>query len=345
MNLTTLGIDLAKTSFSLVGMDNHGKVVLRKTLKRTQLLAFVAQCPTCLIGMEACSGAHYWGREFRKLGHNIGIIAAKFVAPFRKGGKNDNNDAEAICEAVSRHNIWFVPIKTADQQAVLCIHRVRQGVITERTALINQLRGLLAEFGFILPKGRYSAQREIPSLLEDADNALPHLARTMIANIWARIKIANEEILGYDRELGKQARHNPIAKRLMTIPGVGEQVATGVCASAPDPTLFKNSRQFAAWLGLVPRQFTTGGNVRLGRITKQGNGYLRMCLVHGARAVVANLKDKQDAISCWLRALIHRRGYLRAVVALAARNARLMWTLMIKQEDYKAMPANQLTAH
>jgi transposase len=339
MNITTLGIDLAKSSFSIVGTDQHGKVVLRKTLKRNQVLSFIAQCPPCLIGMEACSGAHYWGREFRKHGHEIGIMACKFIAPFRKGGKNDNNDAEAICEAVRRSTIWFVPVKTADQQAQLCVHRVRQGLIAERTALINQLRGLLSEFGLIMPKGRYPAQREIPLILEDADNGLPMLARQIITNLWERIKIANEQVLFYDRELGKQARHNPVSKRLLTIPGVGEQVASGIVASVPDPSLFKNSRQFAAWLGLVPRQYTTGGNIRLGRITKQGDRYLRMCLVHGARAVLANLKDKQDKISCWVRELIARRGYLRAVVALAARNARLIWTLMVKQEDYKAQPA------
>lgn len=337
MNLTTLGIDLAKTSFSLVGMDQHGKVVLRKTLKRAQLLQFVAQCPACLIGMEACSGAHYWGREFTKLGHKVGIIASKFIAPFRKGGKNDNNDAEAICEAVGRSTIWFVPIKTAEQQAQLCVHRVRQGLVCERTALINQLRGLLSEFGIVMPKGRYPAQREIPLILEDANNGLPMLARQMISNLWDRIKIANEQILFYDRELFRQTHHHAVAKRLLTIPGVGEQVASSVVASVPDPMLFKNSRQFAAWLGLVPRQYTTGGNVRLGRITKQGDNYLRMCLVHGARSVLANLKDKQDKISCWARELIARRGYLRAIVAMAARNARLIWTLMVKQEDYKVI--------
>ncbi len=337
MNLTTLGIDLAKTSFSLVGMDQHGKVVLRKTLKRAQLLPFIAQCPSCLIGMEACSGAHYWGREFTKLGHKVGIIASKFIAPFRKGGKNDNNDAEAICEAVGRSTIWFVPIKTAEQQAQLCVHRVRQGLVCERTALINQLRGLLSEFGIVMPKGRYPAQREIPLILEDANNGLPMLARQMISNLWDRIKIANEQILFYDRELFRQAHHHAVAKRLLTIPGVGEQVASSVVASVPDPMLFKNSRQFAAWLGLVPRQYTTGGNVRLGRITKQGDNYLRMCLVHGARSVLANLKDKQDKVSCWARDLIARRGYLRAIVAMAARNARLIWTLMVKQEDYKVL--------
>lgn len=338
MNLTTLGIDLAKTSFSMVGMDERGKVIFRKTLKRDGLLSFIAQCPRCLIGMEACSGAHYWAREFRKLGHEVGIMAVKFIAPFRKGGKNDNNDAEAICEAVKRQGIWFVPVKTADQQASLCVHRIRQGVIAERTALINQLRGLLMEFGFVIPKGRYPAQKQIPLILEDADNGLPMLARHMIQTLWQKIKQANEEILFYDRELSKQVRQNPNAKRLMTIPGVGEQVATCVTASVPDPTLFKNARQFAAWIGLVPRQHTTGGHIRLGRITKQGDSYLRMCLVHGARSVIANLKNKEDKVSCWIRQLVERRGYLRAIVAVAARNARMIWTLLIKQEEYKVIP-------
>lgn len=339
MNITTLGIDLAKNNFSVVGMNEHGKVLLRRSLTRKKLLPFVAQCPPCLIGMEACSGAHYWGREFEKLGHRVGIVAAKFVEPYRKGCKNDNNDAEAICEVVSRPNIWFVPVKTPDQQAVLCIHRVRQGLIKERTGLINQLRGLLSEFGLVMPKGRYSAQAHIPRLLEDAENGLPHLARRMINDLWQRIQHSNEQILAYDRELARVVREDENAKRLMSIPGVGEQVASGIVASVPDPRLFKNSRQFAAWLGLVPRQYTTGGHIRLGRITKRGDKYLRMCLVHGARAVVANLRDKQDKVSCWVRDLVQRRGYLRAVVALAARNARLIWTLMVKQEDYRAMPA------
>jgi transposase len=338
MNITTIGIDLAKNSFSIVGMNKHGKVLVRKTLSRKKLLPFIAQCPPCLIGMEACSGAHYWGREFTKLGHRIGIIAAKFVEPYRKGAKNDNNDAEAICEAVSRPNIWFVPIKSPDQQAVLCIHRVRQGLVRDRTSMINQLRGLLSEFGIVMPKGRSPAQNTIPEILEDAENGLPMIARRVIDNLWQRIKQANEQIHGYDRELAQLVKENPVAKRLMTIPGIGEQTASGIVASVVDPRLFKNSRQFSAWLGLVPRQYSTGGKVKLGRITKRGDQYLRTCLVHGARAVVANLRDKQDRVSCWVRELIARRGYLRAVVALAARNARLIWTLMMKKEDYRAMP-------
>jgi len=337
MNITTIGIDLAKTSFSLVGTDKHSKIVLRKTLGRGKLLSFIAQCPPCLIGFEACSGAHYWAREFEKYGHQVRIIAVKFIEPYRKGGKNDINDAEAISEAVRRPNIWYVPVKSADQQAALCVHRVRQGVVRERTAWINRLRGLLSEFGIVMPKGRYSVQSATPVILGDQENGLPELARQMIHDLWLCIQQANDQILSYDRALSRLSKEDETAKRLLTIPGVGEQVATGVVASVPDPRLFKNSRQFAAWLGLVPRQYTTGGKIRLGRITKRGDKYLRMCLVHGARAVVANLGDKQDHVSCWVRDLIERRGYLRAVVALAARNARLIWTLMIKQENYRAI--------
>jgi len=250
VNITTIGIDLAKTSFSLAGSDKHGKIVLRKTLSRSKLLAFIANCSPCLIGLEACSGAHYWAREFEKLGHQVRII---------------------------------------------------------------------------------------PVILTNLDNGLPQLARQMIHDLWLSIQHANEQILGYDRALSQLAREDGTAKRLLSIPGVGEQTATGVVASVPDPRLFKNSRQFAAWLGLVPRQYTTGGHVRLGRITKRGDKYLRMCLVHGARAVIAKLGDKQDHVSCWVRGVIERRGYLRAVVALAARNARLIWTLMVKREDYRAI--------
>jgi len=337
VNTTTIGIDLAKNSFSLAGSDKHGKIVLRKTVNRGKLLSVIAQCPPCLIGLEACSGAHYWAREFEQLGHEVRIIAVKFIEPYRKGGKNDNNDAEAICEAVRRPNIWYVPVKSADQQAALCVHRVRQGVVRDRTSWVNRLRGLLSEFGIVLPKGRYTVQAAVPAVLTDLDNGLPQLAREMIHDLWLSIQQANEQILGYDRALAKLAREDETAKRLMTIPGVGEQVATGIVASVPDPRLFRNSRQFAAWLGLVPRQYTTGGKIRLGRITKRGDKYLRMCLVHGARAVVANLGDKQDHVSRWVRDLIERRGYLRAVVALAARNARLIWTLMVKQENYRAI--------
>jgi transposase len=338
MNVTTIGIDLAKNSFSLHGVDAHGKAVLRKNVNRAKLLWSLAEQPPSLIGMEACSGAHHWGRELARLGHRVGIMAPRFVAPYRKGGKNDGNDAEAICEAVARPGMRFVPIKSAEQQAVLCLHRIRQGLIKERTAAINQLRGLLSEFGLIMPKGRYGAQRHIPRILEDAENGLPALARRLLHDVYLRLHAMNEQLLAYDRELEHLARGSETAKRLMTIPGVGAVTASAMLASVGDPAQFKNGRAFAAWLGLVPRQYTTGGKIRLGRITKRGDVYLRTLLIHGTRAVLAKVKDKPDRLSAWSRAVIERRGYKRASVALAAKNARILWTMMKRGTTYQLKP-------
>jgi len=327
VNVTTIGIDLAKTVFSIHGTDQHGKVVVRKRLNRPKLLAFFAQLPPCLIGMEACSGAHYWAREMTKLGHDARIIAPRFVAPYRKSSKNDDNDAEAICEAVSRPNMRFVPIKTEDQQATLSLHRIRRGLTKERTAQINQIRGLLAEFGLIIPQGRYAARRRVPEILEDAENGLPMLARRLLNNINQRILQLDEEILAYEQ-----------AKRLMAIPGIGPQTATALLASAPDPRQFKSGRHFAAWLGLVPRQYSTGGKPRLGRITKRGDKYLRTLLIHGTRAVIATIDTKEDRLSAWAKELKERRGYKRAAVAMAAKNARIVWALLMNQTEFKTQP-------
>ncbi|WP_097459919.1 IS110 family RNA-guided transposase [Mangrovitalea sediminis] len=338
MNVTTIGIDLAKNVFSIHGVNHHGKVVVRKRLTRAKLLPFIAQLPPCLIGMEACSGAHHWAREMTTLGHQVRIIAPRFVAPYRKSSKNDDNDAEAICEAVGRPNMRFVPIKTAEQQAVLCLHRIRRGLIKERTAQINQIRGLLAEFGLIMPQGRYAARHHIPEILEDGENGLPMLTRRLLHDINARIRQLDNEILTYDREIEAMARRDDQAKRLMAVPGIGPQTATAILASAPDPTQFKSGRHFAAWLGLVPRQYSTGGKVRLGRITKRGDKYLRTLLIHGTRAVIAGLADKNDALSNWARDLVERRGYKRAAVALAAKNARIIWALLMHQTDFRNQP-------
>lgn len=324
MNVTTMGVDLAKNSFSVHGVDARGKTVFRKTLSRAKLMSFLAQQPACLVGMEACSGAHHWGRQLQSLGHRVGVMASRFVAPYRKGGKNDGNDAEAICEAVGRPGMRFVPVKSAEQQALLCLHRIRQGLIRERTATVNQLRGLLSEFGFIMPQGRYSAQHHLPGIWEDAENGLPMLARRLLHDVYLRLRGMNEQILAHDRELEHLARESEVASRLMTIPGVGAVTATAMVASVGDPKQFRNGRQFAAWLGLTPRQYTTAGKVRLGRITKQGDVYLRTLLIHGTRAVLARLKDKQDRLSVWARAVIERHGYTRAAVALAAKNARIL---------------------
>ncbi len=339
MNVTTIGIDLAKNSFSLHGVDSRGQTVWRKSLTRTKLLPFLGSLPPCRIGLEACSGAHHWGRAATALGHRVGIMASRFVAPYRKGGKNDGNDAEAICEAVSRPGMRFVPIKSTEQQAVLCLHRIRAGLIKERTAAINQLRGLLSEFGLIVPKGRYAAQHHIPGILEDAENGLPMLARRLLHDTYQRLRGMNEQILAYDRELEHLAKASDMATRLMTLPGIGAVTATAIIASIGDPKQFKNGRQFAAWLGLVPRQYTTGGKIRLGRITKKGDVYLRTLLIHGTRAVLATVADKPDRMSTWARTLIERRGYRRAAVALAAKNARIVWALMSRGTTYQLKTA------
>ena len=341
MNVTTVGIDLAKNVFSVHGVDGHGKVVLKKTVARARLLECFANLPRCVVGMEACSGAHHWARALRDLGHDARIIAPRFVIPYSKSGKNDGNDAEAICEAVSRPAMRFVPVKSAEQQAILCLHRIRAGLVAERTAQINQIRGLMSEFGLIMPKGRYPAQHHIPDLLEDADNGLPSLARRLLADVWQRVLQLNEQILAYDREMEALARQSETAKRLMSIPGIGAITATALIASVADPGQFKSGRQLAAWLGLTPRQYSTGGKTRLGRITKEGDKYLRMLLIHGTRAVLATLRDKQDRISCWLRELIARRGYKRAAVALAAKNARIIWAMLTHGEDYRLQPVGQ----
>jgi len=335
MNLTTVGIDLAKNVFSLHGVDAHGKTVLRKTVSRARLLEVMANLPRCVVGMEACTGAHHWARQLTALGFDARIIAPRFVIPYRKSGKNDGNDAEAICEATARPAMRFVPVKSAEQQAILCLHRIRQALVAERTAQINQVRGLMAEFGLIMPKGRYPAQHHIPDLLEDAANGLPGLARRLLHDVWQRILHLNQQILAYDREIEQLAKASATAQRLMAIPGIGAITATALVASIGMPQQFKNGRQLAAWLGLTPRQYSTGGKTRLGRITKQGDKYLRTLLIHGTRAVLAALRDKRDKTSCWLRELIARRGYKRAAVALAAKNARIVWAILTTGQEYR----------
>ena len=333
--IKAVGIDLAKLVFSIHGVDAHDKCKLRKTVKRNKLLAEVAKLPPCIIAMEACSGAHYWAREFTKLGHDVRIMASKFVIPYRQNEKNDANDAEAICEAATRPKTRFVSIKSEEQQAVLCLHRIRQGAIKDRTARINRLRGLLSEFGIIIPKGRYPLQNAISGILEDAENALPFLARELLNDLWQTIKGLNEEILKYDRKLNALANQMKDAKRLMSIPGIGEITATAVVATVNDAKHFDTSRSFAAWIGLVPRQYSTGGVVRLGRISKRGEKHIRTCLIHGARAVIANCKNKTDRTSLWVKDLVERRGFKRATVALAAKNARLIWALLHSEKEYQ----------
>lgn len=326
--ITTVGIDLAKRVFSLHGVDVAGRVVLRKTVRREQFMEVMAKLPPCRIGMEACAGAHDWARRFTALGHEVKLMAAKFVMPYRKNGKNDGNDAEAICEAVGRPNMRFVPVKSEEQQALLALHRTRQGFITERTAVINRIRALLTEFGVSLPQRPEVVRRQAMGHAE----ALPALARRMLEDLRAHLTLLDERILGYDRELEEQAKHSEPCRRLMQIRGIGPLTAQAIVATVGNARDFENGRQFAAWLGLTPRQHSSGGKNRLGHITKRGDAYLRGLLVQGARAALHTAMRHTDRMSRWALSVQGRRGYRRALVAIAAKNARIAWALLSKNE-------------
>jgi transposase len=324
--VTTVGIDLAKNVFSVHAVDEAGAVLFRKTVSRARLATLVAQWPACLIGMEACSGAHEWARRFQAFGHTVRIMAARFVAPYRLSAKNDGNDAEAICEAVQRPSMRFVPVKSAEQQAVLSLHRVRQGFVEERTATINRIRGLLTEFGVVLPTRASEVRRGAAAAAE----SLPILARHAVSDLLAHLKVLDERIAGYDRELEHLAKASESARRLMTLPGVGPLTALATVASVGHAHEFANGRQFAAWLGLVPRQWSTGGKARLGRITKRGDAYLRTLLIMGARAALQMAAGRDDKLSRWALSVKERSGYHKAVVALAAKNARIVWAMLAR---------------
>ena len=302
MSVTRIGLDIAKQVFQVHGVDEHDKVVLRKTLKRAQVLTFFANLPPCRIGLEAGGGSHYWARELTRLGHEVKLIAPQFVAPYRKSGKtgkNDRNDAEAICEAVGRPNLRFVPIKSEEQQAVLTIHRARELAVSERTALVNQIRGLLGEFGIVVAPGRERFEKELPIVLADLENGLPVLARETLTNLAARLRAVNEHVTGYDQRLQQLARDSEPARRVMAVEGIGPVTATAVVATVGNGHEFHSGREFAAWLGLTPRQSSSGGKSRLGGITKRGNEYLRRLFIHGARSVLRLTGSRTDRKSRW----------------------------------------------
>jgi len=332
MKVTTIGIDLAKTTLSVHAVDAHGKTMMHRSLSRGKLLEFMFNLEPCLVGMEACGGAHDLARRLIAMGHDARLMAACFVQPYRKNQKNDGNDAEAICEAVARPNMRFVPVKSAEQQALLSVHRVRLELIAGRTALINQLRGLLTEFGIVMPKGRYQMRAHVSGALEHPD--LPELARTVLGELYQRIAALDQDILAQERRIEAFARDSVLIQRIMGITGIGPVTASAIVASVGDAKLFKNGRQFCAWLGLVPRQYSTGGKTRLGRITKRGDVYLRTLLVHGARAALTVLAKRTDRLSTWVQALVARRGYKKAIVALAAKNARLVWAVLASGKPY-----------
>jgi transposase len=344
MKITRVGLDIAKQVFQVHGVDERGKVGVRKQLARAKVLQFFAQLPPCLVGIEACGSSHYWGRELTKLGHTVKLMAAQFVIPYRKRSKNDANDAEAICEAVGRPSMRFVAVKSEEQQSVLMVHRARALVVANRTAQVNQIRGLLGEFGLVVPKGVARLRRELPGILEDAENGLPVLAREVLAGLLEQFHHFDTRVIAYDRQIRVLAAASEPARRLMEIEAIGPQTATALVASMGDPHVYSNGRCYAASIGITPRQRSSGGKDRLGRITRQGDGYLRTLLVHGARAALRVIDTKTDAKSAWARRLKERRHVNVAAVALAAKHARIAWAILAHGTEYRPVGPEAVAA-
>jgi transposase len=333
MKITTVGIDLAKNVFQAHGVDEHGKAVLRKQIKRAQVAQFFANLPPCVIGMEACGSAHHWARKLQAFGHTVKLMAPQFVKPYVKTNKNDAADAEAICEAVRRPNMRFVSIKTVEQQAVLSLHRARQGFVKARTAQANQIRGLLAEYGVVVPKGITNIAARIPAILEDASNELPDAFRQLIAGLLEHLRCLHQQAAELESQITVWHRTNDDSRNLARIPGIGPLTASALVASVGDARTFKNGRQLAAWLGLVPRQHSSGGKSNLLGISKRGDAYLRTLLIHGARsAVLATQRSDKES---WLTQLLKRCHTNVAAVALANKNARVVWALLAHDRTYQ----------
>jgi transposase len=334
-DMHVLGIDIAKRVFHAVGMDGRGNIVYRKRLSRHDLLPFIAKLPPVLIGIEACGGAHYWARRFRAHGHEVKLMAPQFVKPYVKSNKNDSRDAEAIAEAVTRPTMRFVPIKDVDQQDLQALHRVRERLIGERTALVNEVHGLLHEYGIVSPKGVAKFRQAVVGKLEFEKDKRTPLSQELFWKLVDEFALLEKQLAYYQEKLDTVATTHPECQRLMTIPGIGPFTATALVAAISDASAFKNGRQFAAWLGVVPRQPTTGGKERLLGISKRGDTYLRKLLVHGARATIRWVGRKTDRRSQWMRQLLERRGKNRTAVAVANKNARMVWALLTSHQDYQ----------
>lgn len=330
-----MGIDLAKNVFQLHGSDDTGKVLLRKKLTRTMLVETIAKLEPCTIVMEACGGSSYWCRKFKNLGHETKLISPQFVKPFVKTNKSDRNDAEAICEAASRPTMRFVAPNTIEQQDIQAIHRIRSRLIGARTALVNQIRGLLAEYGIIVAQGVNKIRKILPDILEDAENELTMLGRQFFSELNEELREQDKKIEIYDKKIEGIFKSNKQCQLVSEIDGIGKMTATAIVSAIGDPSTFKNGRHFSAYLGLVPRQSSSGGKERLLGISKRGDTYLRTLLIHGARSVVMHAKNKDDKRSLWINNLVQRRGVNRAAVAVANKNARIIWCLLAKGESYK----------
>jgi len=333
-HITTIGLDIAKSVFQVHGIDATGEVVLRRRLTRSRVVPFFAKLAPCLVGIEACASAHYWSRELRKLGHDARLMPPSYVKPYVKRQKNDTADAEAICEAVSRPTMRFVEVKTPEQQSVMVLHRTRVMLMRQRIQLSNAIRGHLAEFGLVAPIGRMGLQTLINILFDEKDGRVPAEARYCLQMLVDQLRLANAQILENDRRIRTSARATDVGRRLMGIPGVGPVLASAFVASVPDPAMFKSGRNLAAWIGLVPRQNSSGGKERLGGITKQGNRYLRQMLVVGSLAVI-RYAERHGTRRPWLVKLMARRATKVAAIALANKTARMIWAIMTSGQRYR----------
>ena len=334
MEMKTIGIDLAKNVFQVHAVDSRGKVVLRKQFHRNQLAIFFANLSPCLIGMEACGSAHHWARKLESLGHTVKLMAPQFVKPYVKSNKNDAADAEAICEAVSRPSMRYVPIKNVEQQAVLSLHRVRQGFVKARTAQANQIRGLLSEFGIIVPQGIAYVTQRVPQLMEDASHELPESFRGLIDRLLEHLRLLHHQVAEIEVQIQAWHRENALSRRVEQIPGIGYLTASALVASIGDAKNFKNGRQLAAWLGLVPRQHSSGGKQNLLGMSKRGDAYLRTLMIHGARSVIYRVLQKADPKN-WAFSVAIRRNKNVAAVALANKSARIVWALLAHDRSFR----------
>ena len=335
-DISVVGIDIAKRVFHLVGLDERGKIVLRRRCSRGEVLPLMANLGPTTIGMEACGGAHYWARCLREQGHEVKLMAPQFVKPYVKSNKNDMRDAEAIAEAMTRPSMRFVPVKDVAQQDIQALHRVRERLVTARTALVNEMRGLLAEYGIVLPQGMAKFRQALVSTLEAEHTKLTPLGQELFHKLFDELGKLDAELAYYQDKLEALAYTHPVCQRLLTIPGIGPLTATALMAAVGDAGVFQNGRQFAAWLGLVPKQYSTGGQTRLLGISKRGDSYIRKLLIHGARATLRWARTKADRRSQWIRGLLERRGWNRTAVAVANKNARIVWALLSRGEVYSA---------
>src|SRR5213595_137968 len=331
--ITTIGLDLAKHVFQVHGIDTEGTTVLRKRLRRGQVLAFFSRIPRCVVGLEACATAHYWARELGALGHEVRLMPAQYVKAYIKRNKHDAADAEAICEAVQRPTMRFVPVKTTEQQATALLHRGREQLVRQRTMLVNALRAHLAEFGMVAAQGLRNVGELIAIVRDDGDTRLPDVARQVLQVLANQIEQIEAAIAALEKQLMAWHKTNAVSQRLASIPGIGPIIATAIATTVADPGVFRSGREFAAWLGLVPRQNSTGGKTRLGGITKRGNRYLRRLLINSAHTVL--LCSKQAKTAPWLTSLLGRKPRLVVAVALANKMARVAWAIMSRPDLYQ----------